>query len=407
MRLSQLQSIVEAQREALDARQPGLEREVLASLPDIRTHALVISGIRRGGKSTLLHQFVLKRERPFFHLNFDDIRLATFDEADYGLLDSAIHDSGSKLLFFDEIQNAPAWERYVRQKLDEGFQILVTGSNASLLSREFGSALTGRHLQRELFPFSFSEFLRFTERSADKESLETYLRRGGFPEYLRNGIPETVEQLQQDILSRDIAVRFNIRDDRSLRRLYLWLLSNAGNLVSPSKLTGVIGSRSPTTVLEYLSHLESAWMLHSVPRFAWSAKAQALAPRKIYAEDLAFIELSSLSSSDDMGRRLENLVFLELRRNTHRVFYFSQNDRECDFVVNPSRDGAICIQVCWDLNADTQDREFAGLREAMDFFAADTGYILTANQEDQAVVDGRTVSILPAWHFDRLGRLLA
>jgi uncharacterized protein len=407
MRRSQIQSIVESQRDALDARPEGLERDVLASLPDIRTHALVVSGIRRGGKSTLLHQFVLKRERPFFHLNFDDIRLASFTTADYGLLDSVIASTGSDLLFFDEIQDAPQWERYVRQKLDEGLQVLLTGSNASLLSRELGSALTGRHLQRELFPFSFSEFLRFTERSAGIDSLERYLRLGGFPEYLRNGIPETVEQLQQDILSRDIAVRFNIRDDRSLRRLYLWLLSNAGNLVSPSRLTGVVGSKSPTTVLEYLAHLESAWMLHSVPRFAWSAKAQALAPRKIYAEDLAFIELSSLSSSDDVGRRLENMVFLELRRNTNRVFYFSQNDRECDFVVNPSRDGAVCIQVCWDLNADTEDREFGGLREAMDFFAADTGYILTANQEDQAVRDGRTVAILPVWQIDRLGRLLA
>ena len=407
MRLSQLQSIAEAQRDALDARPSGLQREVLKSLPDIRTHALVVSGIRRSGKSTLLQQFVLRQDRPFFHLNFDDIRLASFDEADYGLLDSAIKDSGSDLLFFDEIQNAPAWERYVRQKLDEGLQVLLTGSNASLLSRELGSVLTGRHLQRELFPFSFSEFLRFTQRQAGMDALETYLRTGGFPEYLQNGIPETVEQLQQDILARDIAVRFNIRDDRSLRRLYLWLLSNAGNLVSPSKLTGVVGSRSPTTVLEYLSHLESAWMLHTVPRFAWSAKAQALAPKKIYAEDLSFIELSSLSSSGDIGRRLENMVFLELRRRTDRIFYFSQNDRECDFVVNPSRADALCVQVCWDLNSDTQDREFAGLREAMDFFSTDSGYIVTANQEDRAVLDGRTVSILPAWQIDRLLALVS
>jgi predicted AAA+ superfamily ATPase len=127
---------------------------MLPELPDIRSHALVVNGIRRCGKSTLLRQFVRKLGRPYFYLNFDDIRLAPFSRADYGLIDRAVADSGARLIFFDAVQSADCWELYVRQKLDEGFQVILTGSNASLLSRELGTRLTGRHISKELFPFS-------------------------------------------------------------------------------------------------------------------------------------------------------------------------------------------------------------------------------------------------------------
>ena len=163
MKLSEIKGIAESQRLALDRQEKGLKRLLLPELPDIQSHALVVSGIRRCGKSTLLRQFVHKLKKPWFYLNFDDIRLAGFSYNDFVLLDKVITESGARLIFFDEIQSAQRWELYVRQKLDEGFQLAITGSNASLLSRELGTRLTGRHISKELFPFSYKEFYGFLQ----------------------------------------------------------------------------------------------------------------------------------------------------------------------------------------------------------------------------------------------------
>jgi uncharacterized protein len=399
MKLSELRGIAESQRTALDENPLGLERERLASLPDIRTHALVVSGIRRCGKSTLLHQFARRLGEAFFYLNFEDIRLSGFGTADYRLLDTLIDAAEAPTLFLDEVQMAPEWDRFVRHALDAGRRVVLTGSNASLLSRELGSSLTGRHLQEELFPFSWAEYCRFREVNPSGTVLERYLAEGGFPEFLKTGNPEILRQLQQDILARDIAVRFNIRDDRALRNLYLWLVSNVGNLITPSRLTGIVGVKSPTTVLEYLAHLEAAWMIHTVPRFAWSVKARSLAPKKVYAADPGFVHTSSLSTTPDRGRLLENVVYLELRRRTASIFYLAEGNTECDFVVTPERGGALCIQVCWTLTSENEAREIGGLRTAMEFFGVDTGVILTADQEDEITVPGGSISVIPVWRY--------
>jgi predicted AAA+ superfamily ATPase len=286
MKLSELRDIARSQKERVETLDYGLERELLPSLPDIQSHALIVSGIRRCGKSTLLRQFAGKLRHPYFYCIFDDLRLSGFSVADYQLLDMLIAESESRILFFDEIQSAPHWELYIRQKLDEGFQVLLTGSNASLLSRELGSKLTGRHLSKEMFPFSYREYLRFTGESPGARSLDAYLVQGGFPEYLKTGNIEIVAQLQRDILYRDIAVRYGLRDAASLERLYSFLVSNAAHLISPSKLTGQAGVKSPSTVLEYFSWFEAAYLIKLVPCFAWSVKAQSLSPKKLYIESV-------------------------------------------------------------------------------------------------------------------------
>lgn len=400
MKLSELRGIAENQRDALDAGPLGLERDRLSALPDIRTHALVVSGIRRCGKSTLLHQFVRRLDEAFFYLNFEDIRLAGMQPGDYRLIDTLIDTAGASTLFLDEVQIAPEWDRFVRQALDAGRRVILTGSNASLLSRELGSSLTGRHLQHELFPFSWAEYCRFRDVEPGGAALERYLAEGGFPEFLKTGNAEILRQLQEDILARDIAVRYNIRDDRALRSLYLWLISNVGNLMTPSRLTGVVGVKSPTTVLEYLAHLEAAWMIHTVPRFAWSVKARSLAPRKVYAADPGFVHTSSLSTNPDRGRLFENFIYLELRRQTSSLFYLAERGSECDFVVNPRRGEATCIQGCWDLNPENEEREIGGLRTAMEFFDASSGVILTADQDDEITVPEGSISVTPAWRFN-------
>lgn len=410
MKLSDIHDISAAQKITLEKQEQGLIRQVLQNLPDIQSHALIVSGIRRCGKSTLLRQFVQKLKRPYFYLNFDDIRLAPFSHADFGLLDRVISDSGSRLIFFDEIQSAEHWELYVRQKLDEGFQLVITGSNASLLSREFGSRLTGRHLSRELFPFTYNEFCSFTGLDAGSESLLVYLEKGGFPEFLKTGNDDILAQLQSDILYRDIAVRYGIRDIASLRRLFVYMISNPAQLFSPSRLTHIAGVRSPTTVLEYISFFEAAYLIHLLPCFAWSLKTQNLAPKKAYIADTGLIKTGAVSFSGNFGALLENCVFNSLRTKTgisnssadRGIYYFSgKNGGECDFIVSPYENPS-CIQVCWELTQDNQDREINGLLEAMEFFKLDNGIILTFDSEDIIQVEGKKIEVIPLWKHTKI-----
>ncbi|MCL2880856.1 MAG: ATP-binding protein [Treponema sp.] len=399
MKLSDIQETAAIQKAILTARESGHKRIALKELPDIRTHALVVSGIRRCGKSTLLHQFVKKLKRDFFYLNFDDLRLADFSHTDFALLDKIITGSGALLLFFDEIQAVSHWELYIRQKLDDGYQVILTGSNASLLSRELGTRLTGRHISKELFPFSYREFCSFKGIKAGKESLDDYLDKGGFPEYLKTDNTEILTQLQSDILYRDIAVRYGIRDISSLRRLYKYLVSNASQKISPSKLIHTAGVKSPTTVLEYFSYFEAAYLIHLLPCFAWSVKTQNLTPKKVYIADPGIIKTSSVSFSGNHGALLENFVYTNLRLVTDDIYYFTGKDGgECDFILHP-HERAQCIQVCRELSAENQDREINGLLEAMDFFGQKRGVILTYNTEDTIRTGGKEISVRPAWSW--------
>jgi predicted AAA+ superfamily ATPase len=402
MKLSELRDTARSQQERSQTLDIGLERELLPYLPDIQSHALIISGIRRCGKSTLLRQFAEKTGRPYFHFVFDDIRLFDFSGTDYRLLDLIIAESGSRLLCFDEIQSAPQWELYIRQKLDEGFQVLLTGSNASLLSRELGSKLTGRHISKELFPFSYREYLHFAGQDAGVQSLDVYLAQGGFPEYLKTGNSEIVAQSQRDILYRDIAARYGLRDTASLERLYGFLVSNAAHLISPSKLTEVSGLKSPSTALEYFSWLEAAYLIKLMPRFAWSVKTRSLSPKKLYIADMGIIRTGSRSFTADHGALLENFVFNQLRLEGGDIYYFSDKNRECDFVINPRGEpdgGALCVQVCYELTGDNQGREIAGLCAAMDFFKVSEGTIITRDTRDIILEGGRRIAVVPAWEW--------
>jgi predicted AAA+ superfamily ATPase len=407
MKLSEIKDISAGQKLALEKQEQGLKRHVLPELPDIQSHALVVCGIRRCGKSTLLCQFVQNLKRSYFYLNFDDIRLVSFSHADFDLLDRVIADTGARLVFFDEIQSAEHWELYVRQKLDEGFQLVITGSNASLLSRELGSRLTGRHLSMELFPFSYGEFCGFLGIAAGHESFADYLEKGGFPEYLKTSNTNILTQLQSDILYRDIAVRCGIRDAASLQRLYVYIVSNPAQLFSPSRLTSVVGVKSPTTILEYISFLEAAYLIHLLPRFAWSVKSQHLAPKKVYIADTGLIKTGAVSFSGNSGALLENCVYNVLRNKAGSsglsanpgIYYFTgKNGGECDFIFSPQNNPS-CIQVCWEMTLDNQDREINGLLEAMDFFNLDNGKILTFNTEDIIKTSGKKIDVIPVWKY--------
>src|SRR5512133_439672 len=181
---SELYELVQQQWALLAEKDAGYERNLLSHLPaNLPNHALIVSGIRRCGKSTLLQQLLLRQTNNAFFINFDTPKLYNFELTDFKLLDEIIARTGKQILFFDEIQVVKGWERYIRPKLDENFKVFMTGSNASLLSRELGTKLTGRHVTRELFPFSFNEFCNFQRFEPDETSVSEYLRIGGFPEY--------------------------------------------------------------------------------------------------------------------------------------------------------------------------------------------------------------------------------
>ncbi len=397
MKLSDLQAVVDDQKEDFNSFDLGTRRELLKELPVTDTHVLVVSGIRRCGKSVLLHQFIRKEINKVFYLNFADIRLYEFTTGDFTLLDEIVSKSRKRILFFDEIQLVKGWELYVRQKLDKKLRVLITGSNARMLSVELGTNLTGRHISKELFPFSFREFCSFRKLNRNGESYKIFLQQGGFPEYLKTGNTELLSFLIEDIIHRDIAVRYAIRDIQGLKNLCIYLMSNISRLVSPSKLTGIIGVKSPSTVLEYIACFESSYLLNLVPRFSYSVKGQMLSEKKIYVVDNGLVNAASISASKDMGRKFENAVYGDLRRTTKQIWYFSDGNSECDFIYKVN-ESFHAIQVCYEINGDNQDREIKGLLAALKFFNIHKGIILTLNQTDKILINGYQIDVIPAYN---------
>lgn len=393
---SDLQEVVASQTENLLQQKEWVLREILPELPiNLENHALIISGIRRCGKSTLLRQLLHNEFSDLFFLNFDTPKLFNFELDDFGILDEIIRKQGKKFLLLDEIQAVSGWELYVRQKLDEGFRVFITGSNATLLSRELGTKLTGRHITKELYPFSFSEFCQFREAPKNAENLALYLQEGGFPEYLKTNNPEILAQLTNDILYRDIAVRHNIRDVHLVKRLLIYLASNVGKLTSATKLTHTLPIKSPATILDYFSFFEQSYLLQFVPKYSYSVRAQMTNPRKVYFVDNGLVNALSVSFSTDFGRKLENAVFMALRRKFKEIYYFSEKGKECDFVVFEKQKPIHLIQVCYQINNDNEARESSGLETALDFFKLKNGTIITFDQQDKWNLNGKTIDVVP------------
>lgn len=373
------------------------KREAIDQVKPASTHIEVITGIRRCGKSTLMRQLISGTSDNYAYLNFEDPRIFGFEIHDFPKLDEVFGDENVSY-FFDEIQNVSGWEVYVRQLHDRGKKVYVTGSNASLLSRELGTRLTGRYLAHEIFPFSYSEFLEYKEKEDQQESFEDYLNLGGFPEFLRDQNPEVLQNLLKDIVFRDIAIRYSIKNTKTLMDITLFLISNVGKEVSFNSLKKTFEVGSATTVSDYLSWLEDAYLLFFLPRFSWSANSISKNPKKVYCIDTGFARANSLSFTKDQGRLLENLVYILLRKTGMKLFYFREK-KECDFVVFENDSCKWLIQVTQKVHPDNQKRELDGLAEAMDFFGKTEGYLLTLDQKDSLSSDGKIYHILPVRDF--------
>lgn len=379
------------QQNLLEKENGFVERDYLKTLNPSSSHIEVIAGIRRCGKSTMMRQIANRFYSKVAYFNFEDSRVFGFEVSDFSKLDEVIgHEV--EAYFFDEIQNVSGWEVFVRQLHERGAKVFVTGSNASLLSRELGTRLTGRYLSHEVFPFSYREYLLYFSFQDTLENFKKYVQCGGFPEFLRDQNPEILQMLLKDILFRDIAVRYGIKNTHVLMDIALYLVSNIGKEVSFNGLRNTFNVGSPTTVSDYLSWMEDAYLLFYLPRFSWSAKSISKNPKKVYCIDTGFAKSNSLSFTKDEGRLLENLVYLNLRKKFQKLFYFRER-QECDFVVFEGNSCKWLIQVCDTLHPDNRDREINGLLEAMEFLKINTGYILTLNQNDQVVINEKTIII--------------
>ena len=398
IRQDEIALVIDLQRERFVKRSSGFARDSLPDIPVADSFATIITGIRRCGKSTLLLQLLNRDYQDAIYLNFEDIRLSGFEINDFIRLYREIEKREMKVLFFDEIQIVEGWEKFINQLLREGYSVFITGSNASMLSVELGTHLTGRHLSMELFPFSYSEFIRFKELENGEYAVLDYLKKGGIPEYVKTEIPAILHTLVDDILMKDIAVRHSVRDVISLRQLTAFLITNIGNLISANKLVGMFDIKSPATFLEYFSFLKDAYLLEFVPMFSHSLKVQARNPKKVYVMDTGLYTENSVSTSDNMGKRLENLIFLHLRRKYEQLFYYKGRG-ECDFIAVEKNEVADAIQVCLTVNDENFDREFNGLFEAMQNLGIKEGRIITLNQSDIFEKEGLTVRMIPAQEF--------
>ncbi|MEJ1962637.1 MAG: ATP-binding protein [Gammaproteobacteria bacterium] len=358
--------------------------------------ALVLTGVRRAGKSVLQAQLMRDRKASFY-CNLEDTRLFDFSPRDFPTFLSLVEELAprSAPVFLDEIQEVEEWQRLVRSLLDRGRIVCVTGSNASLLGRELGSKLTGRHLSFEVFPFNYAEYVAYRRGRASTSSLASYLEDGGFPAFLRDKEPQLLQELLRDIVQRDIAIRHGLRETRHVMNLVLFLFANTGQPLSVQGLAKGLAIPTVAQTSRYLEFLQDAYLVFAVPKFSTSFKKRVVTPNKYYAIDNGLRRVNSPQSTPDLGHRLENAIFLALRQRREVVTYAAEKHLwECDFVTKSE-----AIQVCAQLTPQNREREINGALQAAALPGKRKPIVLTLDQRDQVTVGGVTVDITPAWEW--------
>lgn len=412
-----LAAALKEQYETFMDRDLGVQREILKELGDIIATPLitVITGLRRVGKSTLLAQIATKYlKEGFYFVNFEDERLLNFQVRDFDVLhETLISLFGEKKTFlFDEIQNVPEWERFVRRLHDQGYKFIVTGSNASLLSQELGTRLTGRSVRVELFPFSFREFLEFKgikipdlevlttkQRGNLRKLVNDYIVFGGIPDALKYPELEIHKTLYDDVLYRDIATRYKLDNVRSLKELAFFLVSNISSLVSFNKLKDLLKLGSVNTVKSYVGYLENSWLFFVINKYAYSVKEQQIAAKKLYSIDTGLAQSVGFSFSENKGKMMENVVFLHLRKKYKDVFYYkTKQDSEVDFFL--PKEGVL-IQVSQRLDlSETQERESRALVIAkQELNKVEKLVIITESEKQILEKNGLNIQAIPLYEW--------
>jgi predicted AAA+ superfamily ATPase len=391
---------------------------------------ITITGPRRAGKSYIMRQMGrlltekgVKKENILF-VNFEDPRFLSLDaELLIQIYDTYLEflsPTDTPYVFLDEVQEVKGWEKWVNMMHElRKARIIVSGSNAHLLSRELGTLLTGRHLDLTVFPLSFKEYLIFNNLEVktflDIESKKTEIK-GLFRKYIESGsFPEVTLSLKKtevllnyfdDLLTKDILKRFHIRKTQAIKALIKYYLSNAANLITFSSIEKYLGI-SADTIEKFSGYLEDVYLIFQLKRFSYKVKDQEKSPRKIYAIDTGLCNTLGFRFSENSGRLAENIVFLTLRRKQIlnpqiELFYWKDpQHREVDFVVKD--DGLTItnlIQVCWNMHDErVKKRELVSLQKAMKELKIKNALIITEDTEGEEIQNGFNMKIVSLWKW--------
>lgn len=384
---------------------------------------LIITGVRRCGKSILLKKLRKQRKESDYYINFDDDRLVNFTLADFQTLYEVFIElfGNQKSFYFDEIQIIDGWERFVRRLYEEGNKIFITGSNASMLSKELGTRLTGRHISITMYPFSFYEFVVFKDKTLLEQVQKNnyifttqmtgqilrlfadYVQTGGIPEYVRNQQTEYIHSLFENIIYKDIIVRYNLTKEKEIKQLAFFIASNIGKNITYNAVRKMLGLGNASTIAEYYEYFANSFLAFLVNKYDASLRKQIQNEKKQYIIDHGLARLIGFRASDDIGRILENIIYIELLRRRCKI-YSHEDNGECDFVLHESNRIIAAIQVCKTLDdPQTKEREYKGLINAMRTYNLTNGLILTENQQQtDTIIDAGnsyTIHIMPIWQW--------
>ena len=375
----------------------------------------LITGPRRVGKST--QALLMLRDKNFAYLNFDNHSLLDAWDADLvmRMLDEVY--PGYEYILLDEVQNLDAWDLWVSELYRRGKNLVITGSNARMLSSEMATVLTGKYLQVEMLPFSLEEFFDWNKLdlhsvNAEQQTdayvlMDDYLRNGGYPEVVASRLltRSYLDTLFDSIIWKDVAKRHNVRNITDLNNLAIYLISNFCNPISANELTIELGFSSVNTTKKYMDYLHEPFIFYYLSRYNNKLKQMKKAPRKVYVVDNGFVTSKAFSLSENLGRLLENQVFIELIRRGYDVektmfYYRSRNDKEVDFVLRKETQIERLVQVCYDMSSPkTEKREVDSIIECAGELKCSNLVIVTNNDKRTIEKDGYRIEVVPISEF--------
>ena len=420
MKISDIEKVLLEQQDELEA----LEGEVLIHRPEedlINLNsklAQVVIGVRRSGKSTLCFNALRKAGVHYAYANFDDERLEELETKDLDNVLQTLYKIYGKFdyLFLDEIQNIDGWPLFVNRLLRQRIHLIITGSNAKLLSTELATHLTGRHHKIELFPFSFKDwcsikevdYTRLTTKNKGllSKAYEEYFRQGGFPELIagEENPKEYISTLIDNIISQDIKKRYKIRNIDALKRLAHHILNETPTLIVKETLQNIIGIKSERTLGNYLMYLNQTYLISTISKYSSRSRERAR-NEKSYAIDVAFMDKrENAFSGENLGWRLETIVYLELLRRKasteNDIYYYQGRSAEADFVVCDGNKTLAVYQVSYDIsNYKTRKREIKGCIAGAKATKCDNLFLITDHESEVIEEDGYTIQVVPIWEW--------
>ncbi|MGK0209333.1 MAG: putative AAA+ superfamily ATPase [Patescibacteria group bacterium] len=416
-------------KEIIIENQEKIPATILRDVKIPKTNKIIaIIGPRRVGKSHIIYQEMKKQDKEeILYINFEDERLLPLQTEDLDLILQSyaeLYPKKTPKIYFDEIQEIPGWEKFIRRIYDTITKdIIVTGSSAKLLSKEIATTLRGRSIPISIYPLSFAEFLEFkgklptkktkyTKKAEIQNEFQEYMHFGGFPEIPFEELKlETLSTYLDLTIYKDLIERHNIRNRTLLKDLIKYIITNISKEFSVNSYYKNIKQKqkvSKDTLFEYMNYIEDIGLIFQVPKHSYSLKEQQVNPPKVYIVDTGFFQVHSFKFSENKGKLLENICYLQLQRMKNaqtEIYYYKHkiNKKECDFIIQERDSITQAIQVCYAINEDNRKREIDGLLEAMNEHSLSEGTIITMDQEEEIRIDGKKILLRPvvAWLLDK------